>query len=169
MVKLRLGIIGLSEGNGHPYSWSAIINGYDYSLMKDCGFPVIPEYLSKQDWPKDMIQNARINSIWTQDIELSNKISVTCNIRSVEDNFEAMIGKVDAILLARDDSENHFYFAKKFLSAGLPIYIDKPIATNLSDLNKIYDLETFQGQIFSCSATRYSYELKLSKKLYTLN
>ena len=26
---LRIGVIGLSEGNGHPYSWSAIINGFD--------------------------------------------------------------------------------------------------------------------------------------------
>jgi len=24
---LKLGVIGMSEGNGHPYSWSAIING----------------------------------------------------------------------------------------------------------------------------------------------
>ena len=26
-MTLKLGIIGLSEGNGHPYSWSAIFNG----------------------------------------------------------------------------------------------------------------------------------------------
>jgi hypothetical protein len=27
--KIKLGIIGASKGNGHPYSWSAIFNGYD--------------------------------------------------------------------------------------------------------------------------------------------
>ena len=43
--KLRLGIMGMSEGNGHPYSWSAIFNGYNSLEMEDCGFPVIPEYL----------------------------------------------------------------------------------------------------------------------------
>ena len=26
---IRLGIIGMTEGNGHPYSWSAIFNGYN--------------------------------------------------------------------------------------------------------------------------------------------
>ena len=48
MKELRLGVVGLSEGNGHPYSWSAIFNGCDMSFMKDCGFPVIPGYLAKQ-------------------------------------------------------------------------------------------------------------------------
>ncbi len=44
MTKLTLGIIGSSSGNGHPYSWSAIFNGYDKSLMNDCPFDVIPKY-----------------------------------------------------------------------------------------------------------------------------
>ena len=41
---LRLGIIGISEGNGHPYSWSAIFNGYNHEYAQDCPFPVIPDY-----------------------------------------------------------------------------------------------------------------------------
>ena len=40
MKELRLGVVGLSEGNGHPYSWSAIFNGCDMTYMKACGFPV---------------------------------------------------------------------------------------------------------------------------------
>ena len=39
---LKLGVTGLSSGNGHPYSWAAIINGYDKSEMAKCPFPVIP-------------------------------------------------------------------------------------------------------------------------------
>jgi predicted dehydrogenase len=44
----------------------------------------------------------------------------------------------------------------------LPIYIDKPIALSIADLNKLYDLEQYPGQIFTCSALRYSQELVLS-------
>ncbi|MCM8762294.1 MAG: hypothetical protein NC905_00970 [Candidatus Omnitrophica bacterium] len=44
----KLAFIGTNEGNGHIFSWSAIINGrYDRERMKNCGYPVIPEYLSK--------------------------------------------------------------------------------------------------------------------------
>lgn len=38
---LRVAILGLIEGNYHPYSWSAIINGYDAALMASCPAPVI--------------------------------------------------------------------------------------------------------------------------------
>jgi len=44
----KLAFLGTNEGNGHIFSWSAIINGkYDEQLMKECGYPVIYEYLSK--------------------------------------------------------------------------------------------------------------------------
>jgi hypothetical protein len=46
---IRLGIIGMTEGNGHPYSWSAIFNSYDMDAMtRECPFPGIPEYLKKE-------------------------------------------------------------------------------------------------------------------------
>ena len=39
---IKLGIIGMTEGNGHPYSWSAIFNRYDVDAMtKECPFPGI--------------------------------------------------------------------------------------------------------------------------------
>ncbi len=73
-----------------------------------------------------------------------------------------MIGTIDALLLARDDAENHFDIAKPFLDAGLPIYIDKPIALSLESLRKIYRNERYPGQVFTCSALRYSQQLQIS-------
>lgn len=159
---LKLGIIGMSEGNGHPYSWSAIFNGYNQNYMKDCPFPVIPEYLSKQIFPDDCIKEAKVTHIWTQDKKISEHISNASNIENIVENYEDMIGNVDAILLARDDSQNHFDMAKPFINAGLPIYIDKPFSTSLTDAKRIYDLERYKGQIFSCSALSYATELKLT-------
>ena len=74
---IRLGLIGISEGNGHPYSWAAIINGYDKKLMLDCGFPVIPQYLSKHKFPEESIKSLSVTHIWTQNIKTSQKISQT--------------------------------------------------------------------------------------------
>lgn len=155
MKKLKIGIIGLSSGNGHPYSWSAIFNGYNPEYMKDCGFPVIPEYLSKKKYPADCIQDANVTHIWTQDIKISEHVSKASNIPNILEKPEDMIGKVDAVLLARDDSENHLKMAKPFIEAGLPIYIDKPLASTLVVAKKIYALEKYDGQIFSCSALGY--------------
>jgi len=160
--RINIGILGISSGNGHPYSWSAIFNGYNPNIMKNCGFPVIPEYLGKQNFPDSAIHNAKVGYIWTQDINLSRKIAQASLIENVVENYQDMIGHVDAILLARDDAENHYQMSKPFIEAGLPIFIDKPLAYSLAEAKKIIGLQQYNGQIFSCSSLRYAEEFKLS-------
>ena len=161
MRKIQLGLIGTSEENGHPYSWSAIINGYDKKKIKKCGFPIIPKYLNKKNYPKDFIKNAQVSHIWTQDVKISRKIASTTFIPNIVTKKENLIGKVDGVLIARDDYKNHYKISKPFLKAGLPVYIDKPISISLKNFEKIYNNEIYPGQIFTCSATRYSKSLSL--------
>lgn len=153
---IRLGVIGLSEGNGHPYSWSAIINGsYDEKTMDDCGFPTIPAYL-KANKNTLGINGAKVTHIWTQDAVLSQHIAHAAHIGTVTDNMEDLIGSVDAVLLSRDDPENHIAMAKPFIDAGVPIFIDKPLAFCRKDLNYFTE-QTDSGKfIMSSSAMRYS-------------
>lgn len=158
---MKLGIIGLSEGNGHPYSWSAIFNGYHVDAMAECGFPAIPAYLAEQSWPEARIPDCAVTHIWTQDTDLSAKVAKAALISTVVDQPEAMVGQVDALLLARDDGQNHAQFAVPFLDAGLPVYIDKPAALSRAALANLYDHQQYPGQIFSCSALGYAQELLL--------
>ena len=162
-MTLKLGVIGSSEGNGHPYSWSAIFNGYDALEMEKCGYPVIPRYLEQQHWPASQIKEARVTAIWTQDIALSRHIAKAAKIEHVVAYYTDMIGQVDAVLLARDDAYNHLQYAEPFLRQGIPIYIEKPIALSINDLDRLYALEQYLGQIFTCSALRYSQQLALTK------
>jgi hypothetical protein len=164
MKELKLGVIGLSPGNGHPYSWSAIFNGYDEQAMGDCPFPVIPEYLSRQRFPQDSIPGARVTHIWTQDPEISKHVAQASKIANIVSELTEMIGEVDAVLLARDDGENHFEMARPFIEAGLPLYIDKPLALSLKEAEKIMALEKYEGQIFSCSGLKFSPSLQLSEE-----
>ncbi len=160
---LRLGVIGLSPGNGHPYSWSAIFNGYEKEDMEHCGFPVIPRYLEQQSWPEARIPEALVTHVWTQDLELSHHISRTCRISNVVTDPFDMIGVVDGVLLARDDAETHLHFARPFLEVGLPVYIDKPMALSVAEAEALFALGARPGQLFSCSALRYAQELQLSE------
>jgi len=152
----------MSKGNGHPYSWSAIFNGYDQKVMADCPFPVIPSYLSRQKFPQDSIKGARVTHIWTQSRMVSEYIAAASLIEHVVDDYCTMIGQVDGVLLARDDAENHLQMSRPFLEAGLPVFIDKPIALNRHDLDAILALEQYPGQVFSCSAIRYAQELQVT-------
>ena len=161
-MTIRLGIIGVSEGNGHPFSWSAIFNGYNPEEMQKCGYPVIPAYLNNQCWPEAQISGATVSSVWTQDLQLSRQIAKASRIGHVSLSLDELKDRVDGVLLARDDAENHLDIAKSFLIAGKPIYIDKPIATSKTALHNLYKFQQYDGQIFTCSALRYSPDLILS-------
>lgn len=159
---LRLGIIGLSPGNGHPYSWSAIFNGYDPVAMESCGFPVIPRYLAQRSFPADQIDGARVTHVWAQEPALAAHIGAATHIGAVVDRYQDMVGLVDAVLLARDDAERHVEFALPFLEAGMPIYVDKPLALTRADAHRLFAAQKYPGQLFSCSALRYAREFQLS-------
>jgi predicted dehydrogenase len=159
---LRLGVIGLSEGNGHPYSWSAIFNGYDREVMAECPFAAIPAYLAKRRFPEDQLQGACVTQVWTQDLASSRHIARAARIPKVARDFRDMLGEVDALLLARDDAEHHLAFAEIFLEAGIPVYLDKPPALSVAALDELFGRAKQPAQIFSCSALRFANELRLS-------
>ncbi|MEE2826790.1 MAG: Gfo/Idh/MocA family oxidoreductase [Planctomycetota bacterium] len=158
--KLRLGIIGESPGNGHPFSWSAIFNGYDPTAMEDCGYPAIPRYLERQNWPQARITGATVKSVWTQDRTRSQCIASAARIPRICDTVKEIVEDNDAILLARDDSENHLQYAMPAFQKALPIYIDKPLSCTVSGAKTLFELAG-QTLLFSCSALRYDADLNI--------
>ena len=155
---VNLGIIGVSEGNGHPYSFSAIINGYNKDAMKDSGWIGILNYLNLKDESDFLINKAIVTHIWTQNLNDSIMIANATFIENICDNFEDMIGKVDAVIIARDDYETHFLYAKPFLENGIKVFIDKPLSLNIEEL-KFFLPYLKNNQLMSCSGLRYAKEL----------
>jgi predicted dehydrogenase len=160
---IRLGVIGLSEGNGHPYSWSAICNGYDPEAMARCPFPVIPKYLAERTFPDDQLPDVQVSHIWTEDPAVSRDVAAAARITHVVERLDDLVGQVDGVLLARDDAERHVEMAVPLLQAGLPVYVDKPVALSQTDLEALYAATQYEGQLFSCSALRYSPSIRLDE------
>lgn len=156
---LRLGMVGISEGNGHPYSWGAIINGYDRGAMASCPFPVIPQYLGERGQSDFGIGDARVTHIWTQDPDASCDIARASKIETVVERLEDMVGQVDGLLLARDDGENHLEMSAPFLDAGIPVFIDKPLTDNAPDLAAFRERLAGGQPFMSSSCFRYCAEL----------
>ncbi len=155
---IKIGVIGLSEGNGHPYSWASIINGdFNEDAMAECGYAGIPLYLNANRNTLG-IDGAQVTHVWTQDRKLSEHLAAAAFIDNVVDNIEDMIGQVDGVLLARDDPENHKIMAKPFIDAGIPIFIDKPLAITREDLDYFAEQSANGKFIMSCSSMRYASE-----------
>jgi predicted dehydrogenase len=161
---IRYGIIGFSSGNAHPYSWSCIINGvFDGDEITAAGYPAVAAYLQAN---RDTlgIPSAQVTHVWTQDHAISASIAKTANIPNIATNLEDMIPDIDALLLTRDDPENHVAMAKPFIEAGIPVFIDKPLAGTKDDL-EYFAAQVAAGKfIMSCSSQRYAQEIKAVKQ-----
>ena len=155
---IKLGMIGLSEGNGHPFSFSSIINGYSDSGLADSGWPGIYDYVRRRDLSEFGFDGVQVTHAWTQDQDVTRKLCASSRIQYTVDLAEDMIGNVDGVIIARDDYENHLSMAIPFLKAGLPVFVDKPLSLDVGELRAFRPyLES--GKLMSCSGMRYAKEL----------
>lgn len=158
---IRLAMVGCTPGNGHPYSWSAIFNGYNREAMTaECPFPGIPQYLNKQPAGTLGIPGAKVTHVCCVGdggftAEHVAKCSLIPNVVAVPTD---VIGQVDAVVIATDIGGEHVNRARPFLEAGLPVFIDKPLTDNAPDLQTFRDWVAAGHRIMSSSSMRYTKE-----------
>ena len=155
---ISLAIFGITPGNGHPYSWSAMFNGYDKALMeKECPYPAIPDYLSKQPPETLTIPNVKVTHICcTGEGEFTAEHVARCSlIPNVVETPEDVIGKVDAVIMATDIGSEHVERCRPFVEAGIPLFVDKPMVDNAKDV-AVFNAWIKEGKpILSSSSMRY--------------
>ena len=156
--ELRVAMIGMVDGNGHPYSWSAIFNGYDPEEMATCPFASIPVYLGKQPRDTLQIENVRVTHIWTDDPADAAHVARAARIPNVVDVPSAVIGQVDAVIVATDKGNEHVDRCRPFVEAGLPVFVDKPLVDNAADLAVFRQWIAEGRPILSSSAMLYCKE-----------
>lgn len=166
--ELRLAMLGMIEGNGHPYSWSAIINGYNPVEMAKCPYAAIPAYLGRQPLETMGIPGARVTHVWTDDPEDAPKVAAASLIENVVARPEDVIGQVDAVVIATDDGTDHVRRARPFVEAGLPVFIDKPMAITLAELRQFMTWQREGRVLLSTSGMRYAPAMRLTEEQKTL-
>lgn len=155
---IKIGMIGISEGNGHPFSFSAIINGYSDADLQKSEWPVIYNYVKEKDSSEFGVEGVSITHAWTQEPDLTRMLCAASLIPNQVGSWKDMINQVDAVIIARDDYERHFEMAMPFLQAGKHVFVDKPLSLGLKELKKLKQYLD-NGQLMSCSGARYAKEL----------
>jgi len=78
----------------------------------------------------------------------------------IVDSIDALLKKVDVVILTSVDGRPHLEQVKPVLAAGKPVFIDKPLAGTLADAVAIFRLAEKSGvPCFSSSSLRYSPEI----------
>lgn len=157
---IRLAMLGMVEGNGHPYSWSIIINGrFDAAALARCPYPVIADYIGKAPPAMLGLKGAEVTHVWTDDPADAPRVAETAGIAHIVSRPEDVIGQVDAVIIATDRGDEHVRRSRPFVEAGLPVFIDKPLADNRADLDVFRRWIEDEGRpILSSSAMRYAKE-----------
>lgn len=158
---VNLGLIGYNEGNGHPYSFSAIINGYDKDHMRRSPYPIIYDYLEARPSLEIGISEMNITHIWCPDKSIAKDIAKSTNIPYINEYYIEMTDYIDAVIIARDDVDSHYEIAKYFLEKGKYVFVDKPLCRNKKELDYFIPF-LFKGQLMSCSGLRYKDEMRTS-------
>lgn len=152
---LRIGMLGMTQGNGHPYSWSAMFNGYDRAYMDNCPFAGIPAYLNKQPPHTIGIEGARITHIHCNDKNDALDTARCARIPHVVDDPRDMLGEVDAVICATDIGAEHVERCRVFMEADIPLFIDKPMVDNEADLRTFVKWHDEGKHFLSSSSMRY--------------
>lgn len=165
---VRLAMIGMVEENGHPFSWSAIINGrFDPAVIRQSGFGMITDYLSAQPPTALGLEGAEITHIWCDRPGDAKAVAQSARISNCLTSPTDAIGQVDAVIIPTDKGEEHLDRARPFVEADLPVFIDKPLTIAPNHLDEFVAWHHSGKRIRSASAMRYAHEFTDLKKRLT--
>ena len=160
-MNIRLGMIGMTEGNGHPYSWSAIYNNYNKERMTaECPFPGIPAYLNKVPSDEIGIPGAKVTHVYCDQKSDAEHVSALSLVPNVVNRPEEMLGEVDAVIIGTDIGSQHVRRARFFIENGVPLLIDKPLCDNRADLEQFIAWDKAGAKFISASSMRFGKEFK---------
>ncbi len=138
----KVGVIGLDTS--HAIAFTKLMN-----VTKDpecAGFRVTAAY----QWGSRTIKSS--TSRYEKYVPQMKEMGV-----EIVPSIAELLKKVDVILLETNDGREHYQQAKEVFESGKLVFIDKPLAHNLRDAIKIYELGRKTGaKWFSSSALRYS-------------
>lgn len=139
---MRLGIIGLDTS--HSLAFTKILNDENAPAELQ-GFRVVAAY--PKGSPDIESSTSRVPK-YTEDIQ-------QFGVKIVE-SIPELLTQVDAVLLETNDGRPHLEQVRPVLAAGLPVFIDKPVAGSLRDAIAIYREAEMAGvPVFSSSSLRF--------------
>jgi len=137
----RLGLIGLDTSHVTAFT------GYINERSEEHGCVVVAGYPGGSP---DIPSSANRVDKFTQELREKHGLEIM-------DSVEALLEKVDGVLLESVDGRPHLEQAKPVIAAGKPLFIDKPMAGSLKDVLTLFRLaKDANVPCWSSSSLRYS-------------
>lgn len=142
----RIGIIG-SE-NSHAMAFAKIFNDLDPNF--EGSYPDCKVVAVGGNYPEE-----------------SKKVFDACGLEFIAEKPEDMLGKVDAIMVTARDGKYHPEFARPFIEAGIPAFIDKPFANDGEEALKLARLAKSKNvPLVGGSSTKLVYDVAMLRNTF---
>jgi predicted dehydrogenase len=129
---LKIGLLG--SDNSHADRFAEILN-----------LPEHPSYQANAD--------AQVVAIWGEEPVRTQAVAQANRIPQVVGSPEEMLGQVDAVICVTRHGGLHLPLVRPFLQAGVPTFVDKPLAVEPADAQAIVALAAQSGAPFTSFST----------------
>ncbi len=137
----RIGILGCE--NSHATRFVEIFNGV--------------KKLAGVDYP-DM----RVVGCYSRYAEVGDKLALLGDLECVAEKPEDLLGKVDAIMVTARDGKYHLPYARPYIEAGIPTFIDKPFTNSREDALELVRLaKAHNVPLTGGSTVKLAYDVKM--------
>jgi predicted dehydrogenase len=110
------------------------------------------------------LPDVRVTKIWDPERLWAERLAAACDIDQVCDSPEETAHGVDAVIVVDDGSRAQWRLALPALAAGLPTFIDKPLAMNPAEAGQaIAAAEAGRAKLMSASSLRYVPDIQALK------
>lgn len=151
---INLAVVG--ETLIHKFIYPGHLNGFSPADMNALGGWMADMHKGRDGAPLD--PDVRVTVIASPDQESAAAIAKACLIERVLPSVEALSpDAVDGVIILENDGNKHLPFARPFLEAGKFVYMDKPVAERIADVEEMRRLAERSGAtVMGGSALRYS-------------
>ena len=113
---------------------------------------------------EEKYHNIEVAGIFSIYPEAAQKLSEEFNV-PVMDSFDALVGKIDGLMITARDGKYHYPYAKPYIATGIPMFLDKPITVTQEDAAALVaDLKANNVSVCGGSTLMHAPYLKVLKK-----
>ena len=71
------------------------------------------------------------------------------------EHYDDFLGEADAVMVTARHGGDHLKYARKYLEAGIPVWLDKPITASIEDFVEVAKLQKQYGSVVTGGSTLY--------------